>query len=164
MRGIQLVTVGFPSQMAGNKESISRSWCNLTSHHMYHYNDIIIKLTWKHNRLSLQWHHNEHDGVSNHQPHDCLLDRLFKHRSKKTSKLHVTGLCVGNSPVTSEFPAQRASNAENVFHLMTSSCYISVPVAGSPTQPGQQTVVFHKVKAHRLQLTSTLHYAQDLQL
>ena len=34
--------------------------------------------------------------------------------SKKTSKLRVTGLCVGNSPVTCEFPAQRASNAENV--------------------------------------------------
>ena len=35
-------------------------------------------------------------------------------RSKKTSKLRVTGLCAGNSPVTGEFPAQRASNAENV--------------------------------------------------
>ena len=32
----------------------------------------------------------------------------------ETSKLRVTGLCAGNSPVTSEFPAQRASNAENV--------------------------------------------------
>ena len=32
----------------------------------------------------------------------------------KTLKLRVTGLCEGNSPVTSEFPAQRASNAENV--------------------------------------------------
>ena len=30
------------------------------------------------------------------------------------SKLHITGLCEGNSPVTGEFPAQRASNAENV--------------------------------------------------
>ena len=37
-----------------------------------------------------------------------------RHRSKKTSKLRVTGLCAGNSPVTGEFPAQRASNAENV--------------------------------------------------
>ena len=36
-----------------------------------------------------------------------------KRRSKKTSKLRVTGLCEGNSPVTGEFPAQRASNAEN---------------------------------------------------
>ena len=35
-------------------------------------------------------------------------------RSKKTSKLRVTGLCVGNSPVPGEFPTQRASNAENV--------------------------------------------------
>ena len=33
---------------------------------------------------------------------------------KKTSKLCVTGLCVGNSPGTGEFPAQMASNAENV--------------------------------------------------
>ena len=35
-------------------------------------------------------------------------------RSKKTSKLRVTGLCEGNSPVTGEFPAQRASYADNV--------------------------------------------------
>ena len=32
----------------------------------------------------------------------------------KTSKLRVTGLCVGNSPGTGEFPAQMASYAENV--------------------------------------------------
>ena len=63
---------------------------------------------------ALQWRHNGHDDVSNHQPHDCLLNRLFRCRSKKTSKLRVTGLCVGNSPVTGEFPAQMASNAENV--------------------------------------------------
>ena len=31
----------------------------------------------------------------------------------KTSKLRVTGLCVGNSLGTGEFPAQMASNAEN---------------------------------------------------
>ena len=57
---------------------------------------------------------NERDGVSNHQPHDCLLSRLLRRRSKKTSKLRVTGLCEGNSPVTGGFPAQRASNAEHV--------------------------------------------------
>ena len=39
---------------------------------------------------------------------------LFRHRPKETSKLRATGLCEGNSPVTGEFPAQRASNAENV--------------------------------------------------
>ena len=65
-------------------------------------------------RLLLQWRHNERDGVSNHQPRDCLLNHLFRRKSKKTSKLHVTGLCEGNSPGTGEFPAQRASNVENV--------------------------------------------------
>ena len=65
-------------------------------------------------KTSLQWRHNGHDGISNHQPHSRLLNRLFRRRSKKTSKLRVTGLCAGNSPVTGDFPAQRASNAENV--------------------------------------------------
>ena len=66
-----------------------------------HYNDVIM----------------EARCVSNHQPHDCLLNRLFRRRSKKissTSKLRVNGRCEGNLPVTGEFPAQRASNAENV--------------------------------------------------
>ena len=47
---------------------------------------------------SSRWRHNDHDGVSNHQPDGCLLNRLFRRRSKKTSKFRVTGLCVGNSP------------------------------------------------------------------
>ena len=67
-----------------------------------------------HNTMALQWRHNERDGVPNHQPRDCLLNRLFRRRSKKTSKLRVTGLCTGNSPMTGEFPAQRTSYAENV--------------------------------------------------
>ena len=65
--------------------------------------------------MTLQWRHNEHDGVSNHKPYDCLRDRLFRRRSKKTPKLCVPGLCEWNSPVTGEFLSQRASNAENVF-------------------------------------------------
>ena len=63
---------------------------------------------------SLRWRHNDHAGVSNHQPHGCLLNSLFRRKSKKTSKLRVTGLCAGNSPGTGEFPAQMASYAENV--------------------------------------------------
>ena len=64
--------------------------------------------------ITLQWRHNGRDSVSNHQPHDCLLNRLFRRRSKKTSKLRVTGLCAGNSPGTGEFLAQMASYTENV--------------------------------------------------
>ena len=64
--------------------------------------------------ISLLWRPNGRDGVSNHQPHDCLFNYLFKRGSRKISKLRVTGLCAGNSPGTGEFPAQMASNAENV--------------------------------------------------
>ena len=64
--------------------------------------------------LSLKWRHDDPDGVSNHQPHDCLINCLLRRRLNKTSKLRVTGLCVGNSPVTGEYPAQRDSNAANV--------------------------------------------------
>ena len=53
---------------------------------------------------ALQWRHYGCDNASNHQPHDCLLNRLFRRRSRKTSKLRVT----------SEFPAQMTSNVENV--------------------------------------------------
>ena len=71
------------------------------------------QLIWR-SRSTLEWRHNGRDGVSNHLPRDCLLNRLFRRSSKKTSKFRVTGLCAGNSPVTGEFPAQMASNAENV--------------------------------------------------
>ena len=64
--------------------------------------------------IPLQWRHNEHHGTSNHQSHDCLLNRIFGHISKKTSKLRATDLCAGYSPVAGEFPAQRVSNSENV--------------------------------------------------
>ena len=74
----------------------------------------LTSLYWGLFYLTLQWRHNDHDSVSNHQPHGCLLKRLFARRSKKTSKRRVTGLCAGNSPGTGEFPAQRASNAEYV--------------------------------------------------
>ena len=66
-------------------------------------------ILWQNNGTSLQWRHNEHYGVSNHRGLVCLLKRLFRHTSKKTSKLHVTGLCGWN---------------RKYFHLMTSSCIV----------------------------------------
>ena len=77
--------------------------------------------------------HNGRDGVSNRRRLDCLPNRLFRRKSKKTSKLRATGRCDGNSPVTGEFPTQRASNAENVsiwwrHHVMESTIgRLSVP-------------------------------------
>ena len=55
----------------------------------WHGNQVITRIVSK----PLRWRHNERHGVSNHQPYDCLLNRLFRCRSKKTSKLRVTGFC-----------------------------------------------------------------------
>ena len=60
--------------------------------------------TAKEAHFSLRWRYNERDGVWNHQRFDCLLNRLFRRRSKKTPKLRVTDLCQGNPPVTDGFP------------------------------------------------------------
>ena len=77
---------------------------------------------------SLQWRHNGDDGIPNHQPHHCLLNRLLGHRSKKTSMLCVTGLCAGNSPgpVTRRmFPFDDVIMlTENVYFLF--KCHLSL--------------------------------------
>ena len=90
-----------------------------------------VHLKRQHLVTSLHWRHNGLDSVSNHQPHDCLLNRLFGRRSKKTSKLRVTGLCAGTSPGTGEFPAQMTSYAENVlFDDGIMFCYKIVATCG----------------------------------
>ena len=65
---------------------------------MTHYNDVIMGVI-----------------ASQFTSFTILYSTVYsRRRSKKTSKLRVTGLCEGNSPVTGKFPAQKASNAENV--------------------------------------------------
>ena len=66
-------------------------------HLQYHYSDVIMR-------------------VMASQITDVFIvcSTVYSGRSKKTSKLRVDGLYEGNSPVTGEFSAQRASNAENV--------------------------------------------------
>ena len=99
--------------------------------------------------LLLHRRHNGRDSVSNHQPHDCLLNRLYRHRSKKTSKLRVTDLCVGNSPGTGEFPVQMASNAENVsiswrHHDMIHTSVISTSIhVACLSLPTNHNIIFH---------------------
>ena len=88
-----------------------------------------LSITIDHRWNPLQWSDN---GVSNPWHLHCLFNCLFRHWSKKTSNLHVTGLCGGNPPVTGGFPSQRTSNMENVsiwWHhhaLHTVSCSVSV--------------------------------------
>ena len=62
-----------------------------TSYHLYQWR--LNELTYILYSATVQWRHNECDGVSNHQPRHCLLNRLFMRRSKKTSKLRHWRLC-----------------------------------------------------------------------
>ena len=72
----------------------------------YHYWYLKMKL--------LQWRHNEHDVDSITNLTNVYSTVYSGPDQRKKSKLRVTGLCEGNSPVTGVFPTQRASNAETV--------------------------------------------------
>ena len=91
-------------------------------------------------KSKIQWRHNERGGFPNYRLLGCLLNRLFRSRSRKISKLLVTGPGEGNSSMTGEFPAQRASNAERVsvgwrhhgckseYHFQGYRMYISIDI------------------------------------
>ena len=64
--------------------------------------------------LILQWRHNGHDSVSNHQPHDYLLNRFFQTQIKENIKAPRHWPLCGKFSGDGKFPAQMASNAENV--------------------------------------------------
>ena len=53
---------------------------------------------------TLKWRHTQCNGVSNHQRLECLLNCLFRRRSKKTSNIGVTGLCEGIQRWQVDFP------------------------------------------------------------
>ena len=113
------------------------TWIIRTKRKCCHFDEIIVA-AWNGQRYFHQ-HYNDviMSAMASHQRRVCILNRLTRRRSKKTSKLRVTGLCEGNSPATGEFPAKRASNAENVsiswrHHEMTK---ISVHIMLIPPQP-----------------------------
>ena len=75
---------------------VNRPQWGIDVHENYvHYNDVIMSVTAS--QIT------------------SLSGGLIRRRSKNTSKLRVTGLCLGNSPATGEFPTQMTSNAEYVF-------------------------------------------------
>ena len=65
-------------------------------------------------QLALYWRHNDHDGVSNHQPRGCLLSPFIQTQIKENIKAPRHWPLYGEFTGTGEFPAQRASYAENV--------------------------------------------------
>ena len=77
------------------KHSAEKNYLNILNFLGHHFNCSDEEVSGN----PLQWRNNEHDGVS----------IVCSGADKKTSKLHVTGLCEGNPP---GFPSQRASKAE----------------------------------------------------
>ena len=75
--------------------------------------------------ISLQWCHNDRVGVSNHQLRHCLFNRLFRRRSKKTSKLRVTG---GEFTGHRWIPRTKSRWRGKCFNLMTSSCVFTFKI------------------------------------
>ena len=101
------------------------------------YSDLWELSMANHSIDTLQWRHNECNDVSNHQCLNCLLSRLFRCRSKKTPKLRLTGLGEGNSPVTGEFPAQKARKMfpfADVIMLWDPNCTALVVAVGHAAQ------------------------------
>ena len=107
----------FPAQMASYAENVSIGWrhhdVNKKPQQIYNNPKPFVQTEFFNNGDSvtvaisvylyflpfldtaLQWRHNEPDGVSNHQVRHCLLNRLFRRWSNKTSNFRVTGLCSG---------------------------------------------------------------------
>ena len=143
--GTPLVTGGFPSQRPHNAQRIPtlwllhvclvsfqvsttpvtcRWWCPV-----YSARPLLSTLSdvetggsqylcgWKRWEASRR-RHNERDGDSNHRRLDWFVNRLFRRRSKRASKLRVTGICEGNPLFAGGIPSERARNAENVSNWL----------------------------------------------
>ena len=101
---------------------------------------------------ALHWHHYDHDGVSNHQPHCCLLNRLFRRRSKKTSKLRVTGLCEGNSPGPVNSP-HKGPVTRKMFPF--DDVIMEEPSAATSTSDAKCAVYLLQVKRNKCSFANT---------
>ena len=75
-------------------------------------------------KLPIKWRHIEHDGVSNHQPDDCLLNRLFNAQIKEniTAPRHwpLCGEFTGDRGI----PRKKGPVTLHFFYLMTSPCTV----------------------------------------
>ena len=110
--------------------------------------------------MTLQWRHNGHDGVSNHQPCHCLLNRSFGRISKKPSNLRFTGLCAGNSSVTGESPHKwpvtrkmfpfdeviMINAAKRVFNVRISNANSQIQIATNTWMSGFQPLACNDVE------------------
>ena len=65
-------------------------------------------------------------GVSDHRRFDCLFNSLFRLTTKEPSNLRIAVSFERNPLVTCGFPAQRASNAENISMTPSWICDVNM--------------------------------------
>ena len=82
---------------------------------------IVVIMTWKiisfiRIVVALSWHYSDviMSTMASQIPSITIVYSTVTSGADQGKQFRVTGLCEGNSPVTGEFPAQRASNAENI--------------------------------------------------
>ena len=126
--------------------------------------------------VALRRCHHGRNSVSNHQPHDCLLNRLFRRKSKKTSKLRVTGLCAGihRGPVNSphKWPVTRKMFPfDDIFMICLESKHSSLQFHILWRSYGQQILsnisngyCNNSYTANTIQLFSHGHTSRDLSI
>ena len=90
-----------------NKNIVSYTWLALCEIVMAQVVEIHPHCKTKRVILSLQWRHIERHGVSSHRCIDWLSNHLSRRRSKKISKLRVTGLCAKNLPETAQISRRK---------------------------------------------------------
>ena len=96
---VDLTAIGSPR----NGGRFVSGWINSSLSYMDHWWLLVdvmqipyFMCSWLYGGFStLQWRNNEQNGVPNQRCLYRLLKRLLKHRSKKTRKPRVTGLCEG---------------------------------------------------------------------
>ena len=84
--------------------------------------------------MALRWIYHGRDGVSNHHPHECLLNRLFRRRKENIQAPRHWPL-YEEFTGTGEFPAQLASNAENASIWWRHHGHVKDQTAGKRTDP-----------------------------
>ena len=98
--------------------------------------------------------HNERDSVSTHRRLDCLLNHLFRRKSKKTSKLRVTGFVRGNHRCPVDSPHKGPVTRKVLpFDDVIRSYIAAVPVSHHSISKITQTFV----KFINPQITNSFH-------
>ena len=77
---------------------------------------------------TVQWRHNGHDGVSNHQPRDCLLNPLFREIKENINAPRQWPLCLFRNTTRNRSPVNSPHKGPVTRKLLPSDDVIVIPL------------------------------------